>query len=944
MSRKKVEKTNLRRERCVLALLLLVVCVGPVGAQDAAGRVRVHVLPVANRSGNGQFDAVAETVTGTVALTLRLLDAYGLSVGPAPEEVRTRLASDDPEVRSAALADLAAQLDVENVVFGDVLPPSESDVPRIRLSVFDRLTGAITVDEERRPDSLFDVFAATDTLIADVLSGFSGRRVAFGTIRIEPQVTGDGEGPAYEVTLDGEPMGAGVRSIDSVLTGSHRVVIAGTVLGERRVFLDQLVSVEEGTVTRLNVSLPSVTAAEEAAAVAQRQAEAELSAILSQLASISQQLSEERRQIEAASRDTIREIADGWSPVTAGVGIAARAFLNAESYLDPVAVRAAAGEVGRAAAALHLARGRALLAVNARDAGVAEFSGAAEVATLFGADDVWGSAATVDDVLGTWAAGTVRRERRPRTVWPVALVAASVGIIAGNTVTEAIEQSAQGQAVPMVPVLFATSFAVLWNSLDWDGAGAARALRRFGRRGDIETTADISVSKWEIDVGLAAVLVETEWVVQLGDAAFPLSPILLKEQGQRLTPALTVRRRLAPGHAVELDYTPSIGTQASTAVFTAEEWTAIDAVPLSPSQEESAIPGYTGMQSATPIDLSVHWSYSRVGTWYLRTGIGYSWALLGPSDQFSNDEQLQAAERVFGTNPQLSIWSWKFGVGRRIGFDAAASRSEPRPWHVSAQYRLDAFRPPGQMDSGELLYSHGLEVQLKRSISLAASTVAMGSDARVAVAESPPEELTPQRALDRHRWRWRPSRLALFADAGGLLSGGARTGVEVFLGSRWSASLYVRMGAGPNIYDQTLDDTVLWPAVSTRFYPMGTRTTDGRPRAGWFLGAAGEYSDLTNAKHEIGTADPSGILDTLQITGDQLFVLRVEGGRRFRVGRSGFLDVGGQIGRGFGVVREEGIRYDGDLNTVTNGGEMGGNKLEKIWWPSLVLAAGVAVY
>ena len=47
MSRKKVEKTNLRRERCVLALLLLVVCVGPVGAQDAAGRVRVHVLPVA---------------------------------------------------------------------------------------------------------------------------------------------------------------------------------------------------------------------------------------------------------------------------------------------------------------------------------------------------------------------------------------------------------------------------------------------------------------------------------------------------------------------------------------------------------------------------------------------------------------------------------------------------------------------------------------------------------------------------------------------------------------------------------------------------------------------------------------------------------------------------------------------------------------------------------
>lgn len=51
---------------------------------DGSSTIRVHALPTVNRTGEAQFEAVATTVTDTVALTLRLLGRYRISEG-APE-------------------------------------------------------------------------------------------------------------------------------------------------------------------------------------------------------------------------------------------------------------------------------------------------------------------------------------------------------------------------------------------------------------------------------------------------------------------------------------------------------------------------------------------------------------------------------------------------------------------------------------------------------------------------------------------------------------------------------------------------------------------------------------------------------------------------------------------------------------------------------------------
>lgn len=120
----------------ILLIVLLPTATSFLGAQSSApGEIRVHVLPVVNRSDQAQFDAVATTVTGTVSLTLRLLGDYEISQGepaeptaqdeappPGPGATEHRPLPTDPLARREALAALAEELSVENLVFGEVLP------------------------------------------------------------------------------------------------------------------------------------------------------------------------------------------------------------------------------------------------------------------------------------------------------------------------------------------------------------------------------------------------------------------------------------------------------------------------------------------------------------------------------------------------------------------------------------------------------------------------------------------------------------------------------------------------------------------------------------------------------------------------------------------------------------------------------------------------------
>jgi TolB-like protein len=228
-------------------LVLLSFVTGSLVAQVAVDRPRVLVLPVENRTGRTQNDAVARTVTETMTLTLRLLGSYELmSVG--------RYTSDDALGRPPEeLGRLASDTGADNLVFGAVTIDAQG-VLTFSVSVYDHARGRITVQAESRAQTLFDVFDASDELIADAVSGFSGVRIGFGSLRVQPE--GEGE---YRLYLDGTEIGANVGSVDRVLIGTRELEIR-QVRGEREsVIHRQTVDIEENQSHTVTFSFPVVT-------------------------------------------------------------------------------------------------------------------------------------------------------------------------------------------------------------------------------------------------------------------------------------------------------------------------------------------------------------------------------------------------------------------------------------------------------------------------------------------------------------------------------------------------------------------------------------------------------------------------------------------------------------------------------------------------------------
>lgn len=238
-------KTSTRVGFLGLALLLLIG--GSPAAQVAVDRSRVLVLPVENRTGRAQNDGVARTVTETMTLTLRLLGSYELM------PVGTYTSGDALGRSTAELGSLAADTGADNLVFGSVNIDTRGTLI-FTVSVYDHATGDITVEVESRAETLFDVFDASDELIADAVSGFSGVRIGFGSLRVQPESEGD-----YRLYLDGSFIGANVSSVDRVLIGTRELEIR-QVRGDREaVIYRRTVDIAENQSHTVTFDFPVVT-------------------------------------------------------------------------------------------------------------------------------------------------------------------------------------------------------------------------------------------------------------------------------------------------------------------------------------------------------------------------------------------------------------------------------------------------------------------------------------------------------------------------------------------------------------------------------------------------------------------------------------------------------------------------------------------------------------
>lgn len=211
-------------------------------APSATDSPRVAVLSPVNQSTSPQNDVVAASMAQTIRVTLRLLGEYEL-VSPSLEEV--------PAIEDvAALGSLADEVDLDFVVAGQLTDTIDGGL-RFEIVVYDHAAGALTTQEEREAESIFDTFDVADSITGEIVSVLSGRRIVFGSIAISvtPPV-----GP-WGVFVDGEFFGINAASISGIPAGERAVrVVTGAAAGSASELFSETIRVDGDSTTRVTVT------------------------------------------------------------------------------------------------------------------------------------------------------------------------------------------------------------------------------------------------------------------------------------------------------------------------------------------------------------------------------------------------------------------------------------------------------------------------------------------------------------------------------------------------------------------------------------------------------------------------------------------------------------------------------------------------------------------
>lgn len=206
------------------------------------------VVPAANRSGEPLLDPVGTSASQTIQATLLILDDFDV-IPVAIETIPPAVVEGEP----TALAQFAQAERADYVMFGSVTK-DENERIVIEMAAWDRDADAITFQTQRVATSLFETFSVADELALRFVSAISGRQIAFGSIRLEPEGWSEG---SYTVRVDGVEFGVDTPMIPRVLIGDRRIeVVANNGPDAGVVIASELVTVREAETTLLAFTVP----------------------------------------------------------------------------------------------------------------------------------------------------------------------------------------------------------------------------------------------------------------------------------------------------------------------------------------------------------------------------------------------------------------------------------------------------------------------------------------------------------------------------------------------------------------------------------------------------------------------------------------------------------------------------------------------------------------
>ncbi len=201
-----------------------------------------------NTEGDERYDIICNTVTDTVKLTLRLMGRYKV----------TSVVGVDAYGGIEGVKEYAEENRLDNIIFGKAYRGEEGDMV-FEMSVYDRGEGEVTITEEERAGSIFEIFGAADALVVSLVEEFSGMHVGFGTVELE----NTGEEGDFEVYIDGVFVIGNDFKIENVFNGKRTVEVRQKRMLKEEVIFKREVEIYEEKVVRVYFHIPYLLDEEE---------------------------------------------------------------------------------------------------------------------------------------------------------------------------------------------------------------------------------------------------------------------------------------------------------------------------------------------------------------------------------------------------------------------------------------------------------------------------------------------------------------------------------------------------------------------------------------------------------------------------------------------------------------------------------------------------------
>jgi hypothetical protein len=176
-------------------------------AQNQEPKPKVAIIKLSNEYIDEKYEPLCDAITETIEFTLRVMNRYEIK--------RTDYINPYDDFKNAKA--FFEDYNYDNAIFGKVFPDKAGNIV-LQVSVFDRQKDDISIQKEKKVQSLLDTFEASDELIIELLEAFSDTHIGFGKIVLLDK------GPATEtrIYVDGEI--AGENIIHLSLPHGRRVI------------------------------------------------------------------------------------------------------------------------------------------------------------------------------------------------------------------------------------------------------------------------------------------------------------------------------------------------------------------------------------------------------------------------------------------------------------------------------------------------------------------------------------------------------------------------------------------------------------------------------------------------------------------------------------------------------------------------------------------------